>query len=119
MLFSDINNDVYASYDEMKEDINDSDSRQFAMGIVYVVVFVISGIFILRWIHKMNHNARHLSGEHMQFTPGWSYSDNSPWYYFIPLLNLWKPYQAMVEIFKVSKQPGSWPSVKEPSVLAM
>ncbi len=36
----------------------------------------------------------------MRFTPGWAIL-----WYFIPIANLWKPYQAMKEIWKASADP--------------
>ena len=41
----------------------------------------------------------------MEFTPGWSVG-----YYFIPILNLYKPFRAMKEIWQVSHNPVSWKS---------
>ena len=41
----------------------------------------------------------------MVFTPGWSIG-----WYFMPIANLWKPYQAMKEIWKASSNPKSWNS---------
>lgn len=113
-VLSNISNDFYDTYDQMMKEINDSDLRQSIMGILYIAVFVISGILILKWIHRMNHNARQLGGEHMQFTPGWSIG-----YYFIPFVNLWKPYQAMVEIFNVSKNPNNWSNETESFMLGV
>jgi hypothetical protein len=49
------------------------------------------------WIYRANKNLGTLSGEQMRFTPGWSVG-----WYFIPIANLYKPYQAMKEIWRVS-----------------
>ncbi len=48
----------------------------------------------------------------MEFTPGWSIG-----YYFIPILTLWKPYQAMKEIWKASKKPSDWASQNTSGIL--
>ena len=39
----------------------------------------------------------------LRFTPGWAVG-----WYFVPIANLWKPYQAMKEIWRASKNPGNW-----------
>ncbi len=51
-------------------------------------------------------------GFRMKFTPGWSVG-----YYFIPFLNLWRPYQAMKEIWKASKNPTSWEGEERGAIL--
>jgi len=94
---------VYASQALAVADGEASDFRQGVIGIVYIAVFIVSGFLILRWIHRANYNARQLGAENMKFTPGWSIG-----YYFIPILTLWKPYQAMNEIWKASKSPSDW-----------
>ena len=50
----------------------------------------------------------------MEFTPGWSIG-----YYFIPILTLWKPFQAMKEIWRASHNPDSWPTEKASSILGL
>ncbi len=102
-LLFDYQNGFYTSQEKAIADGEASDQRQGLVGIFYLVVFVISGFLILRWIHRANYNARQLGAENMSFTPGWSIG-----YYFIPILALWKPYQAMKEIWKASKNPSNW-----------
>lgn len=67
------------------------------LGLVQIVIFIILGITFLRWIHRTNKNLGAVSGQPMRFTPGWSVG-----WYFIPIANLFKPYQAMKEIWEVS-----------------
>ena len=77
-----------------------SDTRQQIIGIAQFALFVVVAIFILRWIYRANQNARALGATAMRFTPGWAIL-----WYFIPIANLWKPYQAMKEIWKASADP--------------
>jgi hypothetical protein len=100
-LLSDYQNGVYKSQELAVADGEVSDQRQGLISIVYIVVFIVSGFLILKWIYRANYNARQLGAENMAFTPGWSVG-----YYFIPVLTLWKPYQAMKEIWKASKNPS-------------
>ena len=80
-----------------------SDSRQQIIGILYLVAVIITGIAFLKWIHRMNSNCHGFEAQGMEFTPGWSIG-----YYFIPFINLYKPYRAMKEIWKVSTNPTNW-----------
>lgn len=111
-LLSDYQNGVYTSQELAVADGEASDRRQGLIGIIYMVVFIVSGFLILRWIHRANYNARQLGAENMKFTPGWSIG-----YYFIPILTLWKPYQAMKEIWKASKNPLDWEVSDASSIL--
>jgi len=48
----------------------------------------------------------------MRFTPGWSVG-----WYFVPVMSLWKPFQAMREIWQASAQPGNWQAVETSPLL--
>ncbi|MDE0511474.1 MAG: DUF4328 domain-containing protein [Gammaproteobacteria bacterium] len=49
----------------------------------------------------------------IKFTPSWSVS-----WYFIPIANLWKPYQAIKEIWRTSVIPYNWSSQPVSSLLS-
>src|SRR5437868_6687462 len=68
------------------------DGVELVSGLVTILVFIITGVLFLRWIHRANRNARALGAQGMRFTPGWAVG-----WYFIPIASLWKPYQAMKE----------------------
>lgn len=63
----------------------------------------ITAILVLAWIHRASHNARQLGAADMQFTPGWAVG-----WYFVPIAWFWKPYQAMTEIWRASRNPAGW-----------
>ncbi len=102
-LLTDYQEGVYTSQEKAVADGDASDQRQQVVAIIYLLVFIVSGFLILKWIHRANYNARQLGAKSMEFTPGWSIG-----YYFIPLLTLWKPYQAMKEIWQASHNPSDW-----------
>lgn len=106
-LLSDFQEGVYISQEKAVLDAEANDQRQQVVGNIYLLVFIVSGFLILRWIHRANYNARQLGAQSMKFTPGWSIG-----YYFIPVLMLWKPYQAMKEIWQASHNPSDWGFVK-------
>ena len=64
---------------------------------------LVTAILVLTWIHRANHNARQLGAADMQFTPGWAIG-----WYFVPIAWFWKPYQAMREIWRASRNPADW-----------
>ncbi len=63
---------------------------QFGLLVACTVVF-------LMWAYRANKNLRALAGVAMRFTPGWTV-----WWFFIPIASLFKPYQAVKEIWHVS-----------------
>ena len=80
-----------------------NDNRQQMIGFIQMGYLVLTGIVFLKWIYRANYNARSLGATGLKFTPGWSVG-----YYFIPIVNLWRPYQAMKEIWKASLSPKVW-----------
>jgi heme/copper-type cytochrome/quinol oxidase subunit 2 len=80
-----------------------NDLRQRIITVFYLATFIVTGIVFLKWIYRANSNCHGFGAQNMKFSPGWSVG-----YYFIPFLNLYRPYQAMKEIWKVSKNPADW-----------
>jgi hypothetical protein len=81
----------------MKQAARENDFRQLIAGVVHIVTFVGSGILVLRWIWRANKNLHALSPVPLEYTPGWAVG-----WYFVPFASLWKPFQVMREIWKVS-----------------
>ncbi|MDQ2076382.1 DUF4328 domain-containing protein [Marinimicrobium sp. ABcell2] len=102
-LLSDFQEGVYASQELAIAAGEASDARQRLVAIVQLAIFIVAGVLTLMWIYRANYNARQLGASGMEFTPGWSIG-----WYFIPLANLWMPYQAMREIWKASRNPQDW-----------
>lgn len=105
---------AFASQDAADAAAQANDERQGLVALVQLAVLVISGVLILRWIHRANWNARALGAQGMTFTPGWSVG-----WYFVPIANLWKPYQAMQEIWKASKNPSAWSAETVPQLVGL
>lgn len=80
-----------------------NDLRQRVIGVVRFIAIVATIVIFAMWIYRANYNARQLGATGMEFTPGWSVG-----WFFIPIANLWKPYQAMREIWKASAAPAHW-----------
>ena len=72
-----------------------------AGSIIYFVLF-------LAWLYRTSLNCSNfVHNDQMRFSPGWCVA-----YYFIPLVNLWRPYQCMKEIAQVSTNPHAFKSVR-------
>ncbi|QYJ90687.1 DUF4328 domain-containing protein [Shewanella halotolerans] len=102
-LLMDYQSGAYSSEEQAIADGDENDRRQLGVAGLYFVVFIVSGIMILKWIYRANFNARQLGATDMNFTPGWSIG-----YFFIPIFCIWKPYQAMNEIWQASHDPENW-----------
>jgi len=83
-----------------------NDRRQQLIAVVYLVVALAVIVLFCCWIYRANCNARALGAVGMSFTPGWSVG-----WFFIPIASLWKPFQAMREIWKASIDPIRWQSL--------
>jgi hypothetical protein len=91
-----------------------NDSRQQMVGLFDIVLYVITVIVFARWILRANHNVRAMGAQNMQVTPGWAVG-----YFFVPIVCLWRPYQAMKELWKASHNPAAWQDVQPGSILGL
>jgi hypothetical protein len=71
------------------------------------ITLVITYTAFLWWKYRANLNCHGFGAQGMRFKP-----ESVTVYYGIPFLNLVKPYQAMTEIWKVSKNPSRWQNEK-------
>ncbi|REJ87998.1 MAG: DUF4328 domain-containing protein [Planctomycetota bacterium] len=79
--------------------------NRLSMGVtgIHQVAFLVSGVAFLNWIYRAHRNLPSLGALELTYTPGWTVA-----YFFIPILNLFRPYQAVVEIMQGS-DPGNVP----------
>jgi Domain of unknown function (DUF4328) len=80
-----------------------NDLRQQVVAVLRLVNLVVVVVLFCIWIYRASYNARQLGATDMRFSPGWAVG-----WYFIPIANLWKPYQAMCEIWQASANPAHW-----------
>ncbi|HCN04956.1 MAG TPA: hypothetical protein DIS79_04990 [Bacteroidetes bacterium] len=78
----------------------------FLFGMVQLVVTLTTMITFLVWKRRAHLNVRGFGAEGLKFTPLLSIG-----YYFVPILSVFKPYQAMREIYKASINPRSWETI--------
>jgi len=89
-----------------------SDACQRALSGVHLALFIFTAIFFARCVLISARNVRAFGARNLQFTPGWAVG-----YYFIPVLSLWKPFQAMEEIWRASASPELWEHEKSGALL--
>jgi hypothetical protein len=80
-----------------------NDQRQLAVVALWWLAYLACVIAISSFLHRANKNARALAGDEalLEYTPGWTVG-----WFFVPLLNLWKPFRAVQEMFAVSRPRG-------------
>jgi len=68
-----------------------------AIGLIGILVFLGSAVAFSVWVRRANLNARVLGADIMEFSAG-----SCIWWFFVPIANLFKPYQAVKEIYRRS-----------------
>ena len=85
----------YQPVDEMA--LTRIDLVEGGLALLYVPLYLACVVSFLMWKYRANRNAAVLSGRALEISPGWSVG-----WYFVPIMNLFRPYQAMKEIWAVS-----------------
>jgi hypothetical protein len=78
------------------ETADDSSMVAVAVALLFVLSFFACVVVTAMWLHQANSNL-HAAGIEMAFSPSWAWG-----WYFIPFANLFKPFQAMREIWNES-----------------
>lgn len=86
-----------------------NDNRVQLVGILQLVTLAATATFLLTWMYRAYKNLSALGAEGLTLSPGWAAGG-----FFVPFLNLVRPYQAMSEIWRVSdprfpqEHPSGW-----------
>ena len=78
-------------------EVADAHDRVGTMFELLFVVCIPTVILFLVWVHRASANLRFLGALGQRFSPGWAVG-----WWFIPLMNLSRPYQAMAEVWRGS-----------------
>lgn len=70
---------------------------QAVVGAVQFVVSLGAAVLFLVWIYRAHRNLPALDASGLKYSPGWAVGG-----FFIPIMNLWRPYQVTAEIWKAS-----------------
>lgn len=100
-------------------DINSPDPDPLTMAYLAVLLanfaaFIGSVIAVAMWIHRAHANLHEAGYEPLTFTPGWAVG-----WYFIPIANLFKPFQAMRELWTTSLGVSDSYSASAPGNLSL
>jgi hypothetical protein len=79
--------------------------------ILMMVVLLGCGFVVLKWIYRVNLNAKVLAPD-KTISPGWAVV-----WYFVPFAALWKPYQAIRETWQISTDGAAWRTAAYPVLL--
>jgi len=91
-----------------------NDIRQHFVALFTVLVYLVTAVVFGRWIYRANRNVRALGAQGLRFTPGWAVG-----YFFVPIFNWWRPYQAMKDLWRASQNPAAWQGIKPGSILGI
>lgn len=87
----------------------------FVAALLQFATMLASFVFVGMWIYRAAWNGRSFAGaRQLDFMPRWSVG-----WYFIPFANLWKPYQAMKEIWRASARPDKVEAAAVPGWLPL
>lgn len=71
--------------------------QMFALiGLVQVAFYIIAVVIVGKWIYRASANT-HASIRRLDTSPPWAVG-----WFFVPIANLWKPFQAMAEIARTN-----------------
>ena len=93
-----------------------SDFSQLVIGWCQMLISILTVITFAYWIIRACRNVHAMSKSEskLSFSPAWSVG-----WYCIPIANLWKPYQAMRQIWNISEDASSNPDRPGSSLLAL
>jgi len=83
------------------EAVTSNDNREQAIGIIQIIVFVVSAITFIQWFRRAYFNL-HLRVNRLSQTEGWAAGC-----WFVPIVNLFRPYQIMKEMFQATPPAGA------------
>ena len=96
--------------------IQAGERRQAIVSGLILLTFVASGAVFLFWLNDMSRNARALGAKGMRFGPLATLG-----LFFVPGLHLWKPLEAIQELFRASdpERIGDWRQAAAPHLLSL
>ena len=82
-----------------------NDSREQLLGLIDLGLYLVTVVFFSCWIVRANKNVRAFGAQGLRITPGWACG-----WFFVPIANIWKPCQAMKDLWQASHNPHGWTS---------
>lgn len=78
-------------------EIKANDARVQLVAILTIFVYLATVVAFLAWIHRAHKNLASFGTAGLEYSPGWAIGG-----FFVPFLNLVRPFQVMREIWKAS-----------------
>ena len=100
----------FSTYDA-EMDISSADWFLIGGGLIYTIAFIGSVIVFCMFSFRAMKNLHIWGSRHAEMSPGWTVG-----WYFIPFANLWKPYQAMTQIWEGTEEVSSSKKFKFPQI---
>ncbi len=94
---------VLINLDQLSQSTVDAWTMTGLIGFVQIALYLTTVVIAARWIYRANANTR-ASFRKLETTPPWAVG-----WFFIPIANLWKPYQAMADLARANR--GSSPDL--------
>ncbi|MGC9454677.1 MAG: DUF4328 domain-containing protein [Phycisphaerae bacterium] len=83
------------------EDVESNDRRELGAGMAHLAAFLVFFVLLLVWKYRAYKNLESLRAPVLRFSPAGAVA-----WYFCPIANLWKPCQAMHDIYVGSHPRG-------------
>ncbi len=80
-----------------------NDNREQLIGSLAVCLIALTMIVFATWIYRAHRNLPALGVRDPDISPGWAIG-----WFFIPIINLWRPYMAMRTLWQASSYPQNW-----------
>jgi hypothetical protein len=77
--------------------VNESLILSLVIRFLLVGILLLTAVFFLIWIYRTHKNLTVLGATELKYSPGWAVGG-----FFVPLVNLFRPYQVVTEIWKAS-----------------
>lgn len=90
------------------------DALSSLIALLQAVVFIAAGVCVLLWTWRAKANTRETGARDLSFSPTMAVVS-----YFIPLINLAMPLQAMRELWKAGVDPRDWEAVDVPAIFGL
>ncbi len=79
------------------DEIDSSDNRQQLVGLLGLATFIAAAVSLLSWQFRVSSNLSSLGAANQRFSPRWAVG-----WWFVPIMNVFRPYQVMAEIWRAS-----------------
>jgi hypothetical protein len=94
-----------------QDEVNINDLRVGAAQVLELVCYVTAAVGFCLFLPRANRNARSLGARRLEFSPRWTVGS-----FFVPIMNLYRPYRAVRELWLASDPDGSIsPRLSSPS----